>query len=66
MNATIMARKIRVDTNLRCDYDNGIIPIGKFATQVKDGKAQGIFHGRLCHDAALAVREKLEQDDVDL
>ena len=72
MTASLMARKIRVDTNLRCDFDNGIIPIGKFATQIvgdpQTVKAQGVYHGRLCYESALRHYEELtkEQESVDL
>lgn len=62
MNIPLMARKIKVETNLRCDFDNGIIPVGKYATHVKDGKAPGIYHGRPCHDSAVATREKIEKE----
>ncbi len=59
---SLMARKIKVETNLRCDFDHGIIPVGRFATQVvgnpEEVKAQGIYHGRLCYESALEDYEK--------
>lgn len=66
-----MARKIRVETNLRCDFDHGIIPIGKYATQIvgdpETVKAQGLYHGRLCYESALAHYQQLQKEqDIDL
>jgi len=56
-NDILLSRQIRVETNLRCDFEGGIIPKGKFATQVsgdpKAIKAQGIYHGSQCYHAAL-------------
>ena len=62
----ILARKIKVTTNLRCDFDHGIIPKGKHATQVigdpETVKAQGMYHGRQCYEAALADYTKKKED----
>jgi len=72
MSTPILGRKIKVETNLRCDFDRGLIPVGKYATQIvgdpQTTKAQGIYHGRLCYEAALKHYEELlkEQTDVDL
>ena len=68
-NNILMARKIRVNTAIRCDFDHGIIPKGKYATQVvgdpKEIKAQGIFHGRICYENALAKYNELK-DQMDM
>lgn len=69
MADVLRARKIRVETNLRCDYDHLTIEKGKYATQVVGDeqtiKAQGIYHGRFCYEAALAdYNEKKEQFDM--
>lgn len=57
MDSILLARKIKVESNLRCDFDHLIIDKGKFATQVAGDpetvKAQGIYHGRQCYEAAL-------------
>lgn len=58
-----MARKIPITTQLRCDFDHQIIGIGKFATQVTEGEAQGIYHGRNCYEAALGYYRKLKQEE---
>lgn len=53
----LMARKIPVRENIRCDWDHLIIPKGKYATQVvgdpETVKAQGIYHGKNCYESAL-------------
>lgn len=68
MNNITLARKIRVDTAIRCDYDHMPIQKGKYATHVsgdEDTKAQGIYHGRQCYEAALAdYNEKKERFDM--
>lgn len=58
---SIMARKIPVTTNIRCDFDHRVIEKGRFATQVvgdENIRAQGLYHGRLCYEAALADYEQ--------
>ena len=57
-----MARSIKVETPIRCDWDHKAIEKGKYATQVIEGKAQGIYHGRLCYEAALENMEDLEKE----
>lgn len=66
----MMARKIPVTTSLLCDLEveghNRLIPKGKFATQVigdETVRAQGIYHGRHCYDAALAHMEQIEKEE---
>ena len=68
-NNVMLGRKIRVDTNLRCDFDHRVIEKGKYATQVIGDpgtvKAQGIYHGRLCYESALAdYTEKRKELDM--
>jgi hypothetical protein len=65
----LMARKIRVDTSIRCDWDHRVIEKGKYATQVVGDpdhvKAQGIYHGRLCYESALTnYEEKVKELDM--
>lgn len=65
MNNPLLARKIKVETNLRCDFDNKVIPIGKYATIVRGEqtlKAQGTYHGRPCYEAALRHYKELEKE----
>lgn len=53
----IIARSIKVTTPIRCDFDHRPIEKGKYATQVigdSEIKAQGIYHGRICYESALA------------
>lgn len=62
----LLARKIKVDTNLRCDFDHLVIERGKYATQVAGDpevvKAQGIYHGKQCYDAALSdYQQKIKE-----
>lgn len=61
----LMGRKLKVETSIRCDYDHRPIEKGRYATQVigdENIKAQGIFHGRLCYEAALAdYNQKLKE-----
>lgn len=67
MDQPLLARKVRVETNLRCDFDNGIIPIGKYATIVTNAtKANGKYHGRICFEQAFAHVEELEKENIDL
>lgn len=69
-NTATLARSIRVDTAIRCDYDHRPIEKGKYATQVvgdpEEVKAQGIYHGRLCYEAALSdYNDKKKQFDME-
>lgn len=69
MEQPLLARKIRVEAQVRCDFDHMIIPKGKYATQVIGDpeliKAQGLYHGRQCYEAALAdYSQKKEQFDM--
>lgn len=62
----LLARKIKVETNIRCDFDNLTIQKGKFATQVVGDpeviKCQGIYHGSQCYNGALAsYKEKVKE-----
>ena len=58
----LLARKLKVEANIRCDFDHRIIEKGRYATQVVGDpdvvKAQGIFHGRQCYEAALSDYEQ--------
>lgn len=69
MNNGLRGRSIKVETNIRCDFCHNQIPRGKYATQVigdpEEVKAQGLYHGRLCYEAALAdYNEKKEDFDM--
>ena len=69
MSGMLLGRSIKIQTDVRCDYDHLIIPKGKFATQVVgdpgEVKAQGLYHGRLCYQSALAdYNDKKEQFDL--
>lgn len=62
----IKARSIPVTQhtgNMRCDFCHNIIPIGKTASQVIEGKAQGVYHGRMCYEGAVAHYEKLQTEE---
>lgn len=56
-----MARQIKPGANLRCDFCHKIIPTNKVAYQVKDGEAQGIYHGRQCFGAAYKHYQELKK-----
>lgn len=45
---------------LVCDFCHKTIEKGRTATQIRDGKAQGMYHGRMCYEAALRHYEELE------
>ena len=69
MSQILRSRQIRVDTPLRCDFDHMPIEKGKYATQVvgdpEEVKAQGIYHGRICYEGALAdYNQKKEELDI--
>lgn len=53
----LMARKIKMETNGRCDYDFQIIRRGNYASQIigdpETVKCQGLYHGRQCYEMAL-------------
>lgn len=59
----VMSRRIPAESNLRCDYCHKLIPKGKHAHQITEGKAQGIYHGRQCYEAALAEYENLQKEN---
>ena len=67
MNNALKARKIPITEqtgNIRCHFDNGIIPMGSFATHVTGDqtvKGQGIFHSRICYERALKKYEELQK-----
>ena len=66
MSDPLLARKIKVEIGIRCDWDHRPIEIGKYATQVqgdpKEIHAQGIYHGRQCYESALKdYEEKLKE-----
>lgn len=69
MSSPLLSRKIKVETPLRCDFDHMPIERGKYATQVvgdpQEVKAQGIYHGRLCYEGALANYQE-KKDELDL
>lgn len=52
-----------METNHRCDFCHKIIPLGRYGSQVREGKAQGLFHGKQCYDAALDTYEKIEREE---
>ena len=58
MEQILMARKIKMEANGRCDYDGMIIARGKYASQVigdpETIKAQGLYHHNGCYQMALA------------
>lgn len=58
-----LARAIKAGVNLRCDFCHKQIPKTKVAYQIKEGKAQGIFHGRHCYEAALKKYKDLEKQE---
>ena len=65
----LMARKIKVETNVRCDWDHLVIEKGKYLTQVVGDpdtvKAQGVYHGKNCYESALAdYEQKIKELDL--
>ncbi len=70
MEQSLLARKIPVTANIRCDFCHRTIEKGKYASQVVGDpdvvKAQGTYHGRECYEAALAdYNEKKETFDME-
>jgi hypothetical protein len=63
MSKPLMGRQIKITTNLRCDFDHSIIPVGRVGYQITQGKAQGMYHGKLCYEAALKKYEELEKQN---
>lgn len=61
--SSIQGRSIKMESNHRCDFCHRVIPVGKYGTQVAEGKAQGMFHGARCYGAALEHYEKLEREE---
>ena len=50
---TILGRQLKVGSNVRCNFCNRIIPKEKVAYQVREGEAQGVYHGPRCYQGAL-------------
>ena len=48
--------------NLRCDFCNRIIPKNKVAYMIKQGDAQGTYHGPQCYRAALNAYRKIQAE----
>lgn len=70
MNNAVLGRSIKIETNIRCDYCGRQIEKGKFGVQVtgdpEEVKAQGMYHGRLCYEAALNdYEDKKEELDME-
>lgn len=65
MNDLVMARKIKMETNGRCDFCHGIIPVGRYGSEVRgEGvKAQGLYHGKECYDAAREHYEQMQGEE---
>ena len=65
-NNILLGRQIKIETSVRCDYCHRPIEVGKFGTQVtgdpKEVQAQGLFHGRLCYEGALADYQQKKED----
>ena len=67
----LLGRQIKITTSIVCDYEHPenplqrVIPKGKIGYQIvgdEEVLAQGIFHGRFCHEAAVAnYKEKLKE-----
>lgn len=67
----MMVRKIQATSSMLCDLQieghNRVIQKGKYASQVTgedDVKAQGIYHGKQCYDAALEHYAALEKEAI--
>ena len=57
----IMGRRIKMEANIRCDWDHQKIDKGSSAYQVVGDEtilAQGLYHGRGCYGNALADYQK--------
>ena len=66
MDNILLGRSIRIETSVRCDYCHRPIEVGKHATQVTQGQALGLYHGRLCYESALAdYMEKKKEFDLE-
>ena len=65
MNNPLLARQLKEHPNMRCHFDNILIPVNKPAYQITGGediKAQGIYHGRQCYESALKHYEEVEKE----
>ena len=63
MNIPILARKIRIETPMRCDFDGKPMKVGTYATQIVGDEtvpAQGMYHGPRCYHAACQHMEELK------
>jgi len=74
MNKPLLGRSLKAETNLICDLEleghNKIIPKGKVAVQVTGDEtiiAQGLYHSRMCYEAArehyLKLKKETEQEN---
>ncbi len=52
----LLGRSIKIETAVRCDFCHRQIEKGKYGTMVnaEGSVAQGLYHGRLCYESALA------------
>ena len=62
MQNLLLGRQIKITTSRACDWEHPdnpfsrVIPKGKIGYQIvgdEEIKAQGLFHGRTCYEAAL-------------
>lgn len=61
MMKPLLARSIKLETNMRCDWCHGQIHAGKNCYLIMGDssvKAQGRYHSAMCYKAALADYEK--------
>lgn len=65
MMKPLMARRIKLEASMRCDFCHKLIPAGHDCYLIMGGdyvKAQGRYHGVGCYQAALKDYEKKEKE----
>lgn len=64
MDAPLLARKVKTDATVRCDFDSRQIPAGSYMTVIagEGVKAQGKYCGPRCYHAALSHVEQVEKE----
>ena len=63
MNNILKGYRIKAESNMRCDFDHQIIEKGRFGWYIKEGKAQGLYHGPGCYEEALKTYEQVQKEE---
>lgn len=57
----ILGRQIKAGVSKRCDFCHRVIAHNKVSYQVREGNAQGVYHGPRCYRAALDKYNELKK-----